>query len=241
MPSTKDTHQVSDDDRSDSISLSLQCEVCKCIDNDSTMLICDSCNKGYHTYCLQPMLFSIPHDPWYCGDCGGDTQTDAQASDITEDQHVLEYLATGASPAWSLAEKNHVSKRARNYCLDSHNSFCRRPVLSHGKEYPVRPVLGKTARQDAIAGCHDLGHYGIMRTAALIAERYYWGGITQDCQAYIQKCHDCKLQNARFHEPQQMQSIPVTDQSFHRVGINLVGPLQQSTSGNQYITVAMDY
>ena len=33
------------------------------------MLLCDSCNRGYHTYCLKPALRSIPAGDWFCPMC----------------------------------------------------------------------------------------------------------------------------------------------------------------------------
>lgn len=30
------------------------------------MLVCDACDKGYHTFCLQPAMESLPSDPWKC-------------------------------------------------------------------------------------------------------------------------------------------------------------------------------
>lgn len=30
------------------------------------MLVCDACDKGYHTFCLQPAMDSLPTDPWKC-------------------------------------------------------------------------------------------------------------------------------------------------------------------------------
>ena len=38
-----------------------------------------------------------------------------------------------------------------------------------------------------------------------------------------------------------MISIPIRDTSFSRVGIDLIGPLPQSASGNKYIVTAIDY
>lgn len=33
------------------------------------MLVCDSCELGYHTYCLNPPLHHIPKTDWYCAKC----------------------------------------------------------------------------------------------------------------------------------------------------------------------------
>lgn len=33
------------------------------------MLLCDECDQGYHIYCLDPPLKSIPKTDWFCSDC----------------------------------------------------------------------------------------------------------------------------------------------------------------------------
>jgi hypothetical protein len=33
---------------------------------DSKMLVCDTCDKGYHTFCLQPVMKSVPTNGWKC-------------------------------------------------------------------------------------------------------------------------------------------------------------------------------
>jgi hypothetical protein len=36
------------------------CDICKLPNSPESLLLCDECNKGYHTYCLQPALPSVP-------------------------------------------------------------------------------------------------------------------------------------------------------------------------------------
>lgn len=40
----------------------MTCELCmkNCDDDDEKLIICDECNKGFHIYCLNPPLYSIP-------------------------------------------------------------------------------------------------------------------------------------------------------------------------------------
>jgi len=45
------------------------CEVCNFPDGEEWMLLCDSCGKGWHTYCLAPPLTSIPDGCWVCPRC----------------------------------------------------------------------------------------------------------------------------------------------------------------------------
>ena len=45
------------------------CESCKLISDEHVMLLCDSCSRGWHTYCLQPPLDSVPAGDWLCHEC----------------------------------------------------------------------------------------------------------------------------------------------------------------------------
>ena len=36
---------------------------------EDSMLLCDSCNQGYHLHCLTPRLVSVPDESWYCPSC----------------------------------------------------------------------------------------------------------------------------------------------------------------------------
>lgn len=33
------------------------------------MLVCDTCDKGYHTFCLVPIMTTIPKNGWKCKVC----------------------------------------------------------------------------------------------------------------------------------------------------------------------------
>ena len=45
------------------------CETCGRSDDDPNILLCDSCFNGYHTYCLDPPLKSVPENDWHCSKC----------------------------------------------------------------------------------------------------------------------------------------------------------------------------
>ncbi|CAG2170913.1 unnamed protein product, partial [Oppiella nova] len=45
------------------------CKICRRKCDAENMLLCDQCNRGHHTYCLQPALESIPAGEWLCPEC----------------------------------------------------------------------------------------------------------------------------------------------------------------------------
>jgi len=45
------------------------CEICKSGSDEHQMLLCDKCEKGYHMYCLRPIVVNIPTHEWICKEC----------------------------------------------------------------------------------------------------------------------------------------------------------------------------
>jgi hypothetical protein len=45
------------------------CYKCKEGDDDAKILLCDECNRAFHTYCCSPKLLRVPDGMWFCGDC----------------------------------------------------------------------------------------------------------------------------------------------------------------------------
>ncbi|KFM75592.1 Bromodomain adjacent to zinc finger domain protein 2B, partial [Stegodyphus mimosarum] len=45
------------------------CQFCHSGDNEEKLLLCDGCDKGYHTYCFKPVMETIPDGDWYCFEC----------------------------------------------------------------------------------------------------------------------------------------------------------------------------
>lgn len=45
------------------------CEKCGSDDQDDVLLVCDDCERMYHTFCLDPRLDKVPEGGWKCNDC----------------------------------------------------------------------------------------------------------------------------------------------------------------------------
>lgn len=45
------------------------CEMCGGGHNEDKIILCDKCDRGCHTYCLQPPLEDVPEGDWVCPLC----------------------------------------------------------------------------------------------------------------------------------------------------------------------------
>ncbi|KAH7102961.1 PLU-1-like protein-domain-containing protein [Auriculariales sp. MPI-PUGE-AT-0066] len=54
----------------------MTCKSCGSTERGTEMLLCDGCDSGFHTYCLDPPLPTVPKGQWFCSKClfgtGGD-------------------------------------------------------------------------------------------------------------------------------------------------------------------------
>jgi len=46
-----------------------KCETCNQSNDKPNILVCDSCDLGYHRYCVDPPLAAVPEYEWHCSKC----------------------------------------------------------------------------------------------------------------------------------------------------------------------------
>ncbi|KAJ6748742.1 HISTONE-LYSINE N-METHYLTRANSFERASE ATXR6 [Salix purpurea] len=45
------------------------CERCGSGESPGELLLCDKCDKGFHLFCLRPILVAVPKGSWFCPSC----------------------------------------------------------------------------------------------------------------------------------------------------------------------------
>ncbi|KAI8391349.1 chromatin remodelling complex Rsc7/Swp82 subunit-domain-containing protein [Radiomyces spectabilis] len=58
------------------------CCVCKDAGDESTLMICDGCDRGWHTGCCNPKVDDVPEGAWLCPLCADCHGCDEQGSDV---------------------------------------------------------------------------------------------------------------------------------------------------------------
>jgi len=159
--------------------------------------------------------------------------------DLKTQTILTEYLESFTYPEdLSLEEKTKLRRQALLYFLRDGKLYRRN---RQKPEQPLRVI--NTLELEIILYCMHTdpltGHFALKATIQRILERYYWPTIDKDVRKYIGSCDACQRRGKpQVNEP--LHPIKV-GQPFSRIGIDVVGPLNETKRGNKYIITATDY
>ncbi|XP_076052821.1 uncharacterized protein LOC143032237 [Oratosquilla oratoria] len=106
-------------------------------------------------------------------------------------------------------------------------------------------MLPRVYRKEILQLGHDSplsGHLGVRKTLDRIWQHFYWPGIRRDVAQHCRTCHTCQL----VGKPNQpvpvapLKPIPVGEEPFAKVIVDIVGPLPKTARGHEYILTLMD-
>src|SRR6266498_4642548 len=97
----------------------------------------------------------------------------------------------------------------------------------------IEPIL-------SLAYEHPLsGHFGLEATLTKLKEKYYWPKMKDDIKSYIRTCDQCQ-RRGKITDENELHSIKIKE-LFYQWGIDIIGPLTETSRENKYIVVAIDY
>ena len=149
---------------------------------------------------------------------------------------LIQFLETLSYPnGYNDKRKTYIRKASTHYFVKNHILYRRNKegsqrilVLAQ-----VEPVLFHL-HQD-MSGAH-LGVDAVFEKAK---KRYYWPQMYEDIRKYVNTCDTCQRREAQVRKE---MLIPLqVKEPFHRIGIDIKGPLPRTQQGNRYIIVAIDY
>jgi len=137
---------------------------------------------------------------------------------------------------WDKKKLKNLEKESRNF-ESKFGSLYRKRV----NQKSIR-VLKEDEIDSVIYMMHNHptgGHFAKDATFNKISTRFYWKGMYKDIEEYIKKCDACQRRGNKggsgFLNP-----ISV-GRPFEKIGIDFVGPLEETQKGNKYILVVTDY
>ena len=105
-------------------------------------------------------------------------------------------------------------------------------------------VLPEKCRETVLRLAHNIplaGHLGRNKTAKRILQRFYWPTVYRDAAKYCKACPECQKTSTRRTPRAPLIPLPIIEEPFSRIAMDIVGPLPRSRSGKRYILVICDY
>ena len=148
----------------------------------------------------------------------------------------------------SLADSNHSEIEGKAKFFYREGILFRKfqsPGVEHGRIF-TQLVVPKQYRVVCMQLAHDSlmsGHLGADRTVNKVLAEFFWPGIQADVRRFCRSCDICQRTTAKGKTRKvPLAKMPVIDEPFRRVAVDLVGPLQPATDrGNRYILTLVDY
>ena len=109
------------------------------------------------------------------------------------------------------------------------------------QENPLKIVVPRSLRRHVLELGHGCsGHFGSKKTRDHIQQHFYWIGIGKDITDFCKSCKQCANFNSHRQDKQPLMPIPVVHTPWHKIAIDIVGPLNTTTSGYKYILTIID-
>lgn len=105
-------------------------------------------------------------------------------------------------------------------------------------------ILPQVCRKTVLDLAHNIplaGHMGRDKTLRRVQQRFYWPTLFKDVAEYCRSCPGCQKTNSRGQRKMPLVSLPIIQEPFARIAMDIVGPLPRSRKGNRFILVVCDY
>lgn len=153
-----------------------------------------------------------------------------------DDPFCKRYISILESETITPSEK---AKKARNFVIQEDG------LLYRVKNDVLFLLCVPEKRRSAILlSCHDVpiaGHLGFSRSYGLASSRYYWPKMRRDIKSHVASCNQCqrrKISNTRRQG--YAQPLPIAEDVFDTIGIDLITKLPKSRTGHNTILVCTD-
>ena len=108
-----------------------------------------------------------------------------------------------------------------------------------------RIVVPAVLKDTVLTICHDDmsgAHLGFKKTWSKLQRKFYWPQMHNDTEAWLKSCSVCASKK-KPNIPHRAPLYPITHftKPFEMVGVDVLGPLPTTQSGNKYIVVFSDY
>ena len=161
---------------------------------------------------------------------------------------VLKWMETGVRPYGN--EVSAASAATRHYWSYWHSLVLKEGVLHRkffrkdGTGAHLQILVPKELRNEVMKQMHDAllsGHLGRKKTREKTLQRFYWYGVREDVNNWVARCDECgaikpQVKTAKAPLGQMPVGAPLD-----RLATDVLGPLPETTRGNEYVLVVTDH
>lgn len=142
----------------------------------------------------------------------------------------------------ALHQSNKKGKRKYKHFIIKDKILYRRSKQDKTKYLLILP---SSMKNYVLKETHDQpigGHFGIKRTIDTIRKRFYWQTLDHDVKTYVSSCDLCQKKKTHCRKKEGLLiPMPIPNQPFEIIGMDLMGPLPSSSNRYEYIVVITDY
>ncbi|CAF1478176.1 unnamed protein product [Didymodactylos carnosus] len=118
-------------------------------------------------------------------------------------------------------------------------------IIHRGKSILKLPYIPPNLIQPLLQAYHNhptAGHLGVVKTWYKIRYRYFWPGMFKSIKSYVKSCQLChEFKISRTKPAGLLKPIEQPSGILDLMGLDFIGPVPISTTGNKYILVCVDY
>ncbi|KRX76089.1 Transposon Tf2-9 polyprotein [Trichinella sp. T6] len=178
--------------------------------------------------------------------CGRENMIKQWQEDDPEIQQVIKWLSTNSwpdkAPEGSRILKSLWAQRRR---MKMTNGVLTREWEALGtNKKTMLPVIPRARVPEVLDLIHSHptgGHLRVAKSLEKIRQRFYWPQQREDVEDWCRTCDACasrKAPQAKARAPMQIQPVGYP---FQRIGVDVLGPLEETKRGNRYLLVICDY
>ncbi|KAL1254106.1 hypothetical protein QQF64_016335 [Cirrhinus molitorella] len=128
---------------------------------------------------------------------------------------------------------------------DGKETYCIQQGILYRQLGPVTQlVVPQCVREVVLTLGHSIpwaGHLGKRKTIARIRKYFYWPGLNAEVAQYCRSCPECQKVSIQSPCRVPLQPLPIIGTPFERLGMDVIGPVERSRSGNRFMLVVTDY
>ncbi len=124
---------------------------------------------------------------------------------------------------------------------DLKKRYCIQQGILYRQLGPVTQlVVPQCVREVILALGHSIawaGHLGKCKTITRIRKYFYWPRLNSDVTQYCKSCPECQKVSTQGPCRVPLQPLPLIGTPYERLGMDVVGPVERSHSGNRFMLV----